>query len=82
MNTKKFINNLQLLLSKNKDHISRIVVSLDFMEKLAKFPQFLKISEIDDDWFLFDVPLKESNVLNSGAILEMKNGEFIVLKGI
>lgn len=79
------------LIDTNKENISQILVSEDFLLKIAKFPTKIKIDVKSVDlskndkiemYFLFGVPLVYSNILSSGAVLIMKNGENVVLKNL
>jgi len=79
------------LISTNKDDIRQILVSEDFMLKLAQYPSEIQIeSRIvninrEDNveiFFLFGVPMTYSNILKLGAVLVMKDGENIILKNM
>jgi len=79
------------LIDTNKENISQILVSEEFMLKIAKFPSKIKIdvrsvelskNDTAEIYFLFGVPLTYSNILTSGAVLVMKNGENIILKNL
>ena len=82
-NIKKTIKNLKNILSKNRSKILYLLVSEDFMLRIKERSELLKIEEYEEGKYsLFDVPLKFSNMLKEGAVFEMSDGEFIVLKGI
>lgn len=82
----KKLNKLKSLISKNKDLIKQIIVSEDFMLKLAESTIDIGLTmEIEEDteaelWFMYDVPILLSNFIKKGAVLEMDNDEVIVLK--
>jgi hypothetical protein len=72
----------------NKDDISRVIVSLDLLEKFKTAAKWVELTSVEDkdteieNWFLYGVPFKMSNVMKRGCVLEMKSGEFIVLNKI
>lgn len=79
------------LINTNKENISQILVSEDFMLKISKFPSEITIDvrvvslsreDTTEVYFLFGVPLAYSNILTAGAVLIMKNGENIILKNM
>jgi hypothetical protein len=74
-----------LLVEKNKDQIFKIIVSEAFIQTISKCLDEVEIekSEIEDGevWTLWGIPLQESLQIK-GAVLEMKDGEFIVIEGI
>ena len=76
------------LIKANKEEVDSIIVTEDFMLKLSKKADKVKIEskiikkEKDEfeQYYLFDIPMIFSNNLAAGAILNMKNGENVCLK--
>jgi len=79
------------LIKTNKENLSKILVSEDFMLKISQFPLDLEIEvksvsfskeDSTEEYFLFGIPLVYSNILNKDAVLITKKGENIILKNI
>lgn len=91
---KKNIQNFRKLIEKNKDFLSLIVVSKDFMLKLKQYPQEVKIEEkvvindttSDEDerekevWYLFDIPMVFNSALEQGCIIEDSKGDSLIFE--
>jgi hypothetical protein len=81
----KNVRKLRLLVEKNKDQILRIIVSEPFIKTISACLDEVEIEKIETDegdvWTLWGVPLQESLQLK-GAVLETKDGEFVVIEGI
>lgn len=81
---KKAVENLKILLAKNNEFIDRIIVSESFMQEIIKYPAIITIDVYFDEEFgnipLMDgIPIAESQTIQKNAVLELKNGEFIVI---
>jgi hypothetical protein len=74
-----------LLVEKNKDQILKIIVSESFIQRISQCLDEVEIEKTETDdielWTLWGVPLQESLQLKT-AVLEMKDGEFVVIEGI
>ena len=68
------------LIKTNKNEITQIIVCEDFMLKISKYK--IEFSCVEEEYYLFGVPLLYSNMLKTGAILVMNNGENVVLNNI
>lgn len=96
------VKKIAKLINKNRHLIDRIIVSEEFMLKLAENADLVDIDEkiikMTSDYefdkhthktedeisqtYLFKVPCFISAHVIHGAVLEMKNGEYFVLKNI
>jgi len=84
----KNIRNLKSFIKKNRDFISVIVVSKDFMIKLKQIAgevdfeqRFIYDPEEKEEqevWYLFDIPIIYNNSLKTGCIVEDSNGDTLV----
>lgn len=81
---RRAIKNLSGLIKKNKEHITRIILSEEFSLTLKKHSDIVEFTSTEKDeikiWFLFGVEAVMSNIMRHGCALEMKNGEFVVIK--
>ena len=81
------------LIKKESDSVEKIFVSEEFALELKNKAKYIKIDvrqyrpkdsrskeEVFDQYFLFDIPMFFSNIITKGAVMEMKNGETIILK--
>jgi hypothetical protein len=61
---------------------------MDLMEKFKTAPKWVDLTLKEDEkteaenWFLFGVPIRMSQSLRSGCVLEMKSGEYVILNRI
>jgi hypothetical protein len=83
-NKKKSIENLKALLIKNNEFIERIIVSEGFMQEVIKYPNLISIDVYFDEDFgdiplMEGIPITESETIQKNAVLELKNGEFIII---
>lgn len=81
----KSMMNLRTILVNNNDDIERIIVSNDFMCKIAEHTDIITIDvDFNEERgympFMVGIPIVESQTIKKNAILEMKNGEYVVLK--
>lgn len=82
----KNIKKIRIIIEKNKSTIKKIIVSEDFLDKIAQVPKEVVIdSKIDketesEEMYLYNIQAVVSRFVKSGCILETYNGEYIVLK--
>jgi hypothetical protein len=84
--TRKKIKNLTKFIKRNKEFISIILVSKDFMVKLKNESDLINIdiktvSDGDDEreiWFLNGCPIVFNSALTEGCIIEDSSGEHII----
>ena len=89
---KKAVKNFKIMLEKNQPYIDRIVLSEELIDTLYRNPELVEIDQIKETineegdetevWYLFGIPAVMSIYVLRGCILEMRNGEFVVIKGI
>lgn len=79
---KKNLKKTIRLIKKNKPTIERIISSEKFMNDLFIIIDEIELDKNDeDDWFFFGIPIVMSNSLDNGLIMEMKNGEYTIVRG-
>lgn len=81
----KAANNLRSILINNSDDIERIIVSEAFMRKVVQYPDIIQIDVYFDEEYgniplMLGIPIVESETITKNAILEMKNGEYGIIK--
>lgn len=81
---KKSLTNLKSLLIKNNEFIERIIVSESFMKEVVQYPDLIRIDVYFDEEFgniplMEGIPIAESETIQKNAILELKNGEYIII---
>jgi hypothetical protein len=86
----KGMKRLLKMMKKDAENIQSIHVSEQFALLLKAKAKHIEIDvkqykhresgELIDQYFLFSIPMHFSNVIQQGAVLEMKNGESIILK--
>lgn len=84
----KNIRNLKFFVKKNRDFISVIFVSKDFMLKLKQIAgeidfeqRFIYDAEEKEEqevWYLFGIPIVYNNSLKRGCVIEDSNKDTIV----
>ncbi len=84
-NEKKSIQNIKYILNKNRDNIKQIVTSAAFVSLLNTYPDiiYLHIIENEETGDVLEIeaiPAILSEAITKNAILEMKNGESIIIK--
>ena len=80
------------IIKKNADNAFQLLVSEDFMKKLiplsgeieieSRAVSFGKGGDKGEQFYLFKIPLIYSNILLEGAIIVMKDGENIIIRGV
>ncbi len=81
---KKSLTNLKSFLIKNNEFIERIIVSESFMKEVVQYPDLIRIDVYFDEEFgniplMEGIPIAESETIQKNAILELKNGEYIII---
>lgn len=81
----KSISNLRTILINNSDSIERIIVSESFMQEVVQHPDLIQIDVYFDEEFgniplMLGIPIVESETMTKNAVLEMKNGEYGIIK--
>lgn len=82
---RKAIKNITKFIDKNRNHISIIIVSKDFMLRLKDNADMVNIEsrvvekdgEEGEVWFLNHVPVVMNNMLEEGCIIEDDKGEHL-----
>lgn len=79
------MNNLRNILINNFDAIERIIVSESFMQEVIQHPDLIQIDVYFDEEFgniplMLGIPIEESETMTKNAVLEMKNGEYGIIK--
>jgi hypothetical protein len=75
------------LIEKNKEVINRIIASNQFMIEIKEHSKYVKFESVEgedeeDIWLLYDLPIVISPSMTRGLVLELIDGQYVVLDKI